>query len=260
MQSAGKLLNGSAAVAKKQNSQSGDYLPGCPHDVGYVQNYFFMRQLCSQSDMSSENYSHDCAVTPENRIKGFFSRNIGKNVVIYYTGHGTEDGDWCFSFYEKHQEVYVSPQQVTQWYKEANQGENFLSLSIISDSCYSGKWCQEAERNPDIFTFVLTSATPYECCYEGDCGGRNTLRWFVRDDNEELLSTPCIYSWNRDVTANRFWRVFRRSFQCSHGMRLFQTPDEVFICDKCEKMFPQDTTMYGCRACDYDLCQPCSQH
>jgi len=41
-----------------------------------------------------------------------------------------------------------------------------------------------------------------------------------------------------------------------HGLKYFITPNE-FSCDKCRKTFAKLSKMYGCRVCDYDLCQQC---
>jgi len=42
-----------------------------------------------------------------------------------------------------------------------------------------------------------------------------------------------------------------------HLLLSFQTPEDGFLCSFCEREFPERTTLYGCRPCDYDLCQEC---
>ena len=42
-----------------------------------------------------------------------------------------------------------------------------------------------------------------------------------------------------------------------HGLRLFSTPRSNFRCNSCNRMQRIRTAMYGCRACNYDLCQQC---
>jgi len=42
----------------------------------------------------------------------------------------------------------------------------------------------------------------------------------------------------------------------SHGLQKFETYCR-FRCNACDGHFPKGTTMYGCRACDWDLCQSC---
>ena len=42
-----------------------------------------------------------------------------------------------------------------------------------------------------------------------------------------------------------------------HGLTRFSTPHSSFRCDVCKKRFPTGATMYGCRRCNYDVCQSC---
>ncbi|KAH9259054.1 hypothetical protein BASA81_002674 [Batrachochytrium salamandrivorans] len=39
-----------------------------------------------------------------------------------------------------------------------------------------------------------------------------------------------------------------------HGLHEFSTCSPNFACDKCGDSFPQETTMFGCRICNYDVC------
>mmetsp|Transcript_89889 Transcript_89889/g.141960 ORF Transcript_89889/g.141960 Transcript_89889/m.141960 type:complete len:958 (+) Transcript_89889:184-3057(+) len=51
----------------------------------------------------------------------------------------------------------------------------------------------------------------------------------------------------------------RRPVLCpqSHPMRTFITHKANFNCDVCTKLFPAGTTLYGCRACNFDACAVC---
>lgn len=42
-----------------------------------------------------------------------------------------------------------------------------------------------------------------------------------------------------------------------HCLTAFQTPKFKFYCEECQKLFPMGTTLYGCRQCDYELCEAC---
>lgn len=42
-----------------------------------------------------------------------------------------------------------------------------------------------------------------------------------------------------------------------HDCVAFETPRPGFGCDDCEKSFPAGTMLYGCRECNYDLCEDC---
>mmetsp|Transcript_70988 Transcript_70988/g.125535 ORF Transcript_70988/g.125535 Transcript_70988/m.125535 type:complete len:677 (+) Transcript_70988:74-2104(+) len=43
----------------------------------------------------------------------------------------------------------------------------------------------------------------------------------------------------------------------NHLLTAFETHEEGFACSVCEREFPEKTLLYGCRACDYDLCESC---
>lgn len=49
------------------------------------------------------------------------------------------------------------------------------------------------------------------------------------------------------------------SVECpgGHKLSLFQTTHGRGACDGCMKLIPKGTSMYGCRTCDYDVCQRC---
>ncbi|GMH90082.1 hypothetical protein TL16_g11659 [Triparma laevis f. inornata] len=42
-----------------------------------------------------------------------------------------------------------------------------------------------------------------------------------------------------------------------HSLTSFQTLKPNFYCDECQNPLPVGTTLYGCRQCDYDLCEGC---
>ena len=45
----------------------------------------------------------------------------------------------------------------------------------------------------------------------------------------------------------------------SHGLRRFVVKGDGFQCDSCREEQREGRAMYGCRACDYDVCEPCSK-
>mmetsp|Transcript_23416 Transcript_23416/g.37472 ORF Transcript_23416/g.37472 Transcript_23416/m.37472 type:complete len:483 (+) Transcript_23416:44-1492(+) len=53
--------------------------------------------------------------------------------------------------------------------------------------------------------------------------------------------------------------VKNASISCpgKHGLTIFYTPQQGYGCDICSKRFPANTTLYGCRTCNYDLCGDC---
>lgn len=45
-----------------------------------------------------------------------------------------------------------------------------------------------------------------------------------------------------------------------HDLIPFESEEDDFLCSVCECEFPLGTILYGCRACDYDLCRECLAH
>merc|ERR1711865_1216356 len=46
---------------------------------------------------------------------------------------------------------------------------------------------------------------------------------------------------------------------CSHPLTKFTTLDVGYYCDGCAAGMEQGSVMFGCRACDFDLCTACHQ-
>ena len=94
--------------------------------------------------------------------------------VIYYTGHGSETGDWIVP-----QELQSGLQIIesvsldellTIW--EHWQSKD-AQLIIIADSCHSGSWVKQInERDPDkIRVSMISSCGDVELCSESSNGG-----------------------------------------------------------------------------------------
>ena len=83
------------------------------------------------------------------------------NLVLYYTGHGYEDGDW--SFYDG----YLSFAHLQGVINDAMQafGVDELPTStttfVVCDSCCSGKWCEFSDHR----IRVIASCGAEECTY-----------------------------------------------------------------------------------------------
>ena len=56
--------------------------------------------------------------------------------------------------------------------------------------------------------------------------------------------------------------VSRRTVDCpaGHGLLRFSTPRSGFTCDRCRCAQKANSTMFGCRACDYDACAQCFEY
>ena len=51
----------------------------------------------------------------------------------------------------------------------------------------------------------------------------------------------------------------RKTCKSGHTLHEFSTPHSRFTCDGCNAQQGQGTYMFGCRACDFDLCMQCSK-
>ena len=52
-------------------------------------------------------------------------------------------------------------------------------------------------------------------------------------------------------------KVQRPNCRGQHGLQEFITPHNRFNCDLCSAVIPHQTTLFGCRECDYDACPKC---
>lgn len=177
-------------------------------NCGIVQNYFVNDiGLLGPGDITMFNFSVNAhGNRPEQVIKQFFQDNKSANVIVYYTGHGDKSGSWHFTLYKQGstgEEVTVSPENLTQWYRNVTAG-GFCSLSVISQSCYSGRWCQIAEANADIYTEVLTSASPGQTSVSSKVGSEATRFWFQKG-SRPTASKQLWYSWTfTESSSGRF--------------------------------------------------------
>jgi hypothetical protein len=81
------------------------------------------------------------------------------------------------------------------------------------------------------------------------------------DGSDVVYSKPPGSSKNDTILSAARKSMNNKSMRmCPKGNTLtrFDTPHEYFVCDGCDKgTLPKGTTMYGCRSCNYDLCEKC---
>lgn len=98
-------------------------------------------------------------------------------------------------------------------------------------------------RDPQKKTVVLALAGGPGC----------DLDWDRRFPKSSRTSEPASRS------TNAFSMKPSQVLNCSKGHKLTQfSTDEDYSCYLCGKDFPQGTEMYGCRTCDWDICDNCS--
>lgn len=75
--------------------------------------------------------------------------------IVYYSGHGNEDGDWVFNDGE------ITFDDIENWNDAINTG---FIVNVISDCCYSGKWCETSAARTKMN--VLAASGPDECAID----------------------------------------------------------------------------------------------
>lgn len=68
--------------------------------------------------------------------------------------------------------------------------------------------------------------------------------------------------WAPAGSLHRIWHekpIAEMPQLCPAGHRLheFETPNDGFVCGRCEAHFPSGTNLYGCQECNYDVCRLC---
>jgi len=119
----------------------------------------------------------------------------------------------------------------------------------------------ESKANPDLTVKTLTARGAAEIN-----GHQSVIDIFDRanqDEFEEWQSEDAYHEflekqYNRERESERLRMQWERSPEkhCVHGLRCFTT-DHEYICDVCEDTKLAKQVMYGCRICDWDICQTC---
>ena len=61
----------------------------------------------------------------------------------------------------------------------------------------------------------------------------------------------------RDTICERLFPI-GRTCPGDHDLNAFRTLRDTFVCDLCNGHMPTGTRLFGCRDCDYDICEACS--
>jgi len=74
---------------------------------------------------------------------------------------------------------------------------------------------------------------------------------------QEIVETEEVVEPQPEVETQEAEEPMEALCPNEHVLSPFQTPEDGFLCSFCEREFPERTTLYGCRPCDYDLCKDC---
>ena len=131
-----------------------------------------------------------------------------EQLFIYYTGHGCKNtGNWVTAKPPgkkilKSSEWNIKIEEVFEMIRESGFDQNVI---IVSDCCYSGEWCYQADKlqsnkktKLDVKTLVVTSS----------CSRDREARWGAYSRMKELTSKP---DMNKH-TRNKIIRAYQNQF------------------------------------------------
>jgi hypothetical protein len=130
-------------------------------DVIHIQNFFTTNEFNLALFSGEAAFNKMFLKEAKTRLGQLFGNvHESPDFIVYFAGHGTENGDWVFwnddyfktdlnnnytdimKFQEDNKDWYASLtlQDIIDLWNTSNHDEK-AQLTIISDSCYSGMWC-----------------------------------------------------------------------------------------------------------------------
>eukprot|EP01083_Nonionella_stella_P217394 780542_1 len=125
---------------------------------------------------------------------------------------------------------------------------------------YALKLCDECHhpkcpKQHDLHKVRHRSARRGRRCY--DCRENIDSKIIYTCEHDTYDDLQCCYSHEYALCEACHLIHFNCSQHPHHGLTSFKTHERYFHCDRCnESVIPHDA-MYGCRLCDYDLCEDC---
>mmetsp|Transcript_9071 Transcript_9071/g.25558 ORF Transcript_9071/g.25558 Transcript_9071/m.25558 type:complete len:250 (+) Transcript_9071:62-811(+) len=191
LQSAGNVTH-EGGTAEAEDIQAESYLTGSAINVGIVQNHFIEHGL-PQANITIENFSVCNEKDPRMVIQDFIRscHHHGNDMMIYYTGHGDATGAWRFTLHSRNKrEVLVSPGDMREWVHAHDRPGQMPWLMIMSQSCYSGKWVEQAWDTFRSRTAVYSSASSTEQSFSTPRGSEWTKFKFGCGKKHSGRSSP----------------------------------------------------------------------
>ena len=141
-------------------------------------------------------------------IEKFFQEEYDR-YILYYSGHGTKDGNWAIGRTDRsgkcYEEVVTLENILSLWIKSNtesqvgcfNRQQRPAHLIIIADSCHSGAWVDKInlQLKDDVMTNVsmIASCKATELCTDSPEGGDFTAELLRPEEAEpELSFTPVL--------------------------------------------------------------------
>lgn len=171
LESGGAVAGDQAITWHAEEHEAGRYLEGANHNAGIVKDYFLRSGI---PNVQMEHYDFNCrqTVPPKQLIAEFLARNNSRKRFIYFTGHGSSSGSWCFTMSNgsgKH-DCYIRVQDMVNL---INEHPSSAGMDVVfSQSCHSGHWCYQTAFN------VICSASPEQSSVSTASGSLITKAFF----------------------------------------------------------------------------------
>ena len=120
--------------------------------------------------------SNDSKASLLGHVRDFFSQDKKKYFVLYYSGHGTSEGDWVLNSIKdgREKEEYISLQEINDCYGDDDGSKKLL---IVSDCCHSGNWVDQLRRLGRSDMGMIASCEATETCQDTEDGGAFTVKY-----------------------------------------------------------------------------------
>ena len=114
--------------------------------------------------------SNDSKASLLGHVRNLKSQDEKKYFMLYYSGHGTSNGDWVLNSIKDGKEVeeYISLQEIIDCYGDDDGSKKLL---IVSDCCYSGNWVDQLRERDRSDIRMMASCEATETCNDTEDGG-----------------------------------------------------------------------------------------
>eukprot|EP01084_Bolivina_argentea_P017572 32808_1 len=156
----------------------------------------FMKTKVIKVHATFDSIGHETGTTRSDiltSIQRMFDDTDESIFILYYSGHGTTDGDWCFEERDKSANGMVTHITLNDilcsWNNRPIEDGKQQKLIIIADCCYSGAWVDAIQNTQNSKEIIIQSSCgANEVCYDGSSGGvftnsyKNTCIRYVPSD------------------------------------------------------------------------------
>lgn len=168
-------------------------------DISLVRKLFLSKGIKIHAMKMASKETKNTRSDVMSSLESLFDSNY-QNCFIFYSGHGgSKSGRWCFEKYsvDKTDDVeyeWISLSDIMALWNARFIKNSKQQLIIISDSCFSGKWIEEAIKSKLTGVIIQTSCRPCEVAHDTIDGGLFTKKWV-----KGIHKIPSQFSYFRDL-------------------------------------------------------------